>query len=301
MWRTWTFSLAAALAVAAAPAAAHPARGIVAKPDGTVVFSDLERVWSIDPRGRLRPVLEHPGEHTHALALDPSGAVVGETSRYDSRDGSYSESLWRTGGDGRVRLLLGSAKATRGIGLLSDARGCRYHADQTGRGAGAEAGRPLVHRKCPGKAAERLVGSAADDRAFRPALVNDVAGVAWGPGGALWFRQGGAVRVIDSQGRVRVAASRLSADNYGIAVDRAGKLYVAEAAQRRILAVAPDGRRTVAARSEAPWFPTGVALGGAALYLLEATDFRRGQPLRMRVRRVVAGRAAVLARVTVPD
>ncbi|HUQ13721.1 MAG TPA: hypothetical protein VM055_05535, partial [Novosphingobium sp.] len=149
---------------------------------------------------------------------------------------------------------------------------------------------------------ERLVGSAADDRAFRPVLVNDVAGVAWGPGGSLWFRQGTAVRVVAPQRPVRVAASGLAAENFGIAVGRTGKLYVAEAANRRILAVSPTGQRTIVARSEAPWGPTGVALGNGALYLLESTDYRRGTPLRMRVRRLVPGRGAtVLARVTVPD
>jgi len=302
MSRTWTFSAALFALVCAAPVHAHPARGIVVAADGRVVFSDLERIWSIDRGGRLRKVIEHRGAHTHALALDRGGAVVGETSRYNPGTGSYSETIWRSGADGRVRALYGPAKGARGIGLLTDTLGCRYHSDQTGRGAGAEAGRPLVHRKCRGGASERLLGSAADDKVFRPVLANDVAGVAWGPHETFWFRQGGAVRVIDRHGRVRVAARGLAAENYGIAVDRAGTLFVAEASNRRILAVASGGRRSVAVRATAPWFPTGVALGRGAIYVLEATDYRRGEPLRMRVRRIGAGHeASVLARVTVLD
>ena len=83
-------------------------------------------------------------------------------------------------------------------------------------------------------------------------------------------------------------------------MDRGGTLYVAEAAKRRILAVQPGGERRVAAASTAPWSPTGVATTAGALYVLEATDYRRGTPLRMRVRRVASGNARVLAMVTIP-
>lgn len=298
---TWTFSLLAASALAgAAPAGAHPARGIAVGSDGRVYFSDLERVWEIGREGRLRLLREHRGVHTHALAIDRGGNLVGEDSAYDAASGTYRETLWQMTPDGRYRVLFGPGPARRGTGLLGDARSCRYHADQTGRGAGADAGRPLLFRKCPNRAAERLVGSAADDRAFRPVLVNDVAGVAWGPRGSFWFRQGGAVRAVAPNGEVRVAARALTAENFGIAVDRGGTLYVAEAAKRRILAVQPGGERRVAAASTAPWSPTGVATTAGALYVLEATDYRRGTPLRMRVRRVASGNARVLAMVTIP-
>ena len=301
MWRTWTSSVLAAAALAiAAPAAAHPARGIAVGGDGRVYFSDLERIWEIGRDGRLRLLREHRGIHTHALAIDRSGALVGEDSAYDPASDAYRETIWAIGPDRRFRVVFGPGPARRGIGLLADTRGCRYHADQTGRGAGAGAGRPLVHRRCPGRAAARLVGTSADDRAFRPVLVNDVAGVAWGPGGEFWFRQGSAVRAVAPHGQSRLVAAGLAAENFGIAVDRRGALYVAEGAKRRVLAVSPAGRRSVAARSEAPWSPSGVATTAGALYVLEASDYRRGVPARMRVRRISAGHARVLAVVTIP-
>jgi len=301
MSRTWTSSVLAAAALAvAAPAGAHPARGIAVGSDGRVYFSDLERVWEIGRDGRLRLLRGHRGVHTHALAIDRSGALVGEDSAYDPASDTYRETIWALRPDGRFRVVFGPGPAQRGIGLLADGRGCRYHADQTGRGAGAAAGRPLLFRKCPGRAADRLVGSAADDRAFRPVLANDVAGVAWGPYGSFWFRQGGVVRAVAPTGAVRVAARSLTTENFGIAVDRGGTLYVAEGAKRRILAVKPGGERRVAAVSAAPWSPTGVATTAGALYVLEATDYRPGTPLRMRVRRVAAGNAQVLATVTIP-
>lgn len=283
--------------------AAHPARGIAVRADGRVYFSDLERIWEIGRDGRLRLLRKHRGVHTHSLTIDQAGNLVGEESAYDPSHNTYTEAVWAISPRGRYHLLVGRLQpTTRGLGIMADGRGCRYHADQTGRGAGPEAGLPLLYRKCPRRAAERLLGSAAEDRGFRPALINDVSGVAWGPDGSFWFRQGSAVRVLPRHGRVRVVAKGLAAENFGIAVDGAGKLYIAEAAKRRILAVYPGGRCSIAARSEAPWGPTGVALAYGALYVLEATDYRRGVPLRMRVRRVVPGRSAqVLARVTVPE
>jgi hypothetical protein len=292
----WGLGFAAALVVVPATAAAHPARGIVVAPTGRVYFSDLERIWSIAPNGRLSLVREHRGVHTHALAMTRNGDVIGEDSEYDPSDQSYRESIWRVSPGGRFSYLYGPTKVlARGVGLMRDARGCTYHSDQTGPN-----GRPLVHRNCPGRAPERLVGSESDDRAFRPVLVNDVAGVALSSDGSFYFRQGRAVRKLAPSGRLSIVADGLAAENFGIALDPGGSLYVAEFAHRRVLRISPDGQRLVVAPSEAPWGPTGVAFRNGALYILEATSYRRGAETRMRVRRVAGGKSQTLAAVSIP-
>ncbi|HUQ13644.1 MAG TPA: hypothetical protein VM055_05140, partial [Novosphingobium sp.] len=93
--------------------------------------------------------------HTHALTIDRAGDLVGEETAYDAAHDTYRETIWAISPAGRYRIVAGPMQPTRrGIGIMADASGCRYHADQTGRGAVAEAGRPLLHRKCPGRAPE---------------------------------------------------------------------------------------------------------------------------------------------------
>ena len=60
--------------------------------------------------------------------------------------------------------------------------------------------------------------------------------------------------------------------------------------------VAPDGRVPTASESEAGWAPTGVAVSGDDLYILEVGSGRPGQPMGPRVRKVSpGGKSEVLA------
>lgn len=283
-----------AAALAAAPAAAHPSRGIAVDFRGTVYFSDLVRIWRIDGT-RLRLVHRNPGSHSHALALEPSGQVSWDESVYDPANGSYSESIWQLSGN-RISRRFGPVQGpTRGLGLLRDRQGCTFRSDQAGRG-----GPILVHRLCPGLAPVRLFGSAAADRRLEPVLINDVGGVALSPTGEFAFRHGSTVRAIDGGGRVRVLASGLGDDNFGIAFDPAGHLLVAEHRNRRVIRIAGTQRQVVAT-SPPGWFPTGVTAGRGGVVVLEASDHRPGQAPRMQVRQVRAdGRSRLLAQVTVP-
>lgn len=286
-------ALLALLLPATAPA--HPSRGIAVAPDGAVYFSDLIRIWRIDGT-RLRLVHRNPGTHSHALALDPAGRILWEESAYDPASGRYRETIWQFAG-GRVSRRFGPlSPPPRGLGISVDRDGCSFHSDQVRRGGPA-----IVHRRCPGRPPMRLFGSAADDRAFRPVLVNDVAGVALAPDGRFVFRHGRAVREIDRRGRVRLLAADVADENFGIALDPAGGLLVVENRNRRVLRFA-GGRRRTAATTPAGWAPTGVAAAGGAIVLLEASDHRPGRPTRMRVRRVDGdGRSRLLATVTVPQ
>lgn len=293
MSRGW---LAAAFLVAAAtPAAAHPSRGIVVDQSGTIYFSDLIRVWRLDGT-RLSLVHRNPGTHTHSLALDPAGRLIWEESAYDPSRDTYAESIWQLSGNRVSRRFGPFSPPPRGLGISFDRSGCSFHADQLSRG-----GPGLVHRWCGRRSSIRLLGGAADDRRFRPALVQDIGGTTLAPDGRFVFRQGGMVRAVDRRGRVQLLARNVADENFGIALEPGGSLLVVEHANRRVLRIA-GGRATIAARSPAGWAPTGVAAGRRSTFLLESSSYRRGEPTRMRVRRVARGAGTqVLAEVTVPQ
>jgi hypothetical protein len=103
------------------------------------------------------------------------------------------------------------------------------------------------------------------------------------------FRHGGTVHRLSPSGRLTTLASGFAVENVGIAVDSAGALYVVELQRRRIVKVDRSGRRSIVATSPRPWMPTGVAPWRGSLYLLEATEYVRGQPERVRVRKLSPG------------
>lgn len=285
----------AALLLVPAEALAHPSHGIAVDRGGTVYFSDLIRVWRLDGT-RLRLVRRNPGTHTHALAIDPSGRLVWEESSYDPASQAYRETVWQLDGSRLARRFGPMSPPPRGVGIIADRDSCTFHADQVGRG-----GTGIVHRRCPGRAAVRLYGSAADDRRFRPVLVQDIGGTALAPDGRFVFRHGGVVRAVDRRGRLEVLARGISNENFGIGLDPTGALLVAEPGNRRVIRIV-GGRARVAATSPAGWGPTGVAAGREGIFLLEGSDYRRGQPPRMRVRKIGPnGRSQVLAEVEVPQ
>jgi sugar lactone lactonase YvrE len=55
----------------------------------------------------------------------------------------------------------------------------------------------------------------------------------------------------------------------GLAVDSKGTVFAAAAGCRRVLKITPDGQVTIALKAEPPWSPTGVALHGDDIYVLE--------------------------------
>jgi sugar lactone lactonase YvrE len=86
----------------------------------------------------------------------------------------------------------------------------------------------------------------------------------------------------------------------GLDVDSAGTVYVAATGCRAVLKIARDKKVAAVLRSESPWSPTGVALSGSDVYVLEYThtegdDRREWLP---RVRKISSdGRVATIATV----
>ena len=62
----------------------------------------------------------------------------------------------------------------------------------------------------------------------------------------------------------------------GLAVDAQGTVYAAATSCHRVLKIAPDGKVESVLRAERPWSPTGVAVHGGAVYVLEYTNANGG-------------------------
>ena len=131
-------------------------------------------------------------------------------------------------------------------------------------------------------------------------MLSNVGGAAFGPDGSFFFRNRSIVQRLRAGDRLVTAATGFAPENFGIHVDEGGALLVVEHARRRIVRVAPDGRRTVPITAEAPWAPNGVVSKGGSLYTLEASDHQPGQPTRFRVRRLAGGRIDLLGSVPPP-
>jgi len=248
---------------------------------GKVFFSDLERIWSVDPRGRL--ALVRPGvggRHIHQLVIDARDAVYGEEQSDDASRQQWPSAIWKLWPDRSVTYIVPETRAPRlGTGLWRDNQSCTYLADQSADK------RPLLFRRCPRKNAELLYGCRADAAAYRQFLLSNVAGTALGADGSFYFRHGATVRKRSPGGAITLVAAGLAAENFGIAVGPDNSLYVAEHAAGRVVRVAPDGRRNTAAASTAPWAPTEVTVRAGVLYILEIGQRAPGDEPSFRVRK----------------
>jgi sugar lactone lactonase YvrE len=57
----------------------------------------------------------------------------------------------------------------------------------------------------------------------------------------------------------------------GLAVDAKGTVYVAATGCHRVVKITADGKVETVLKSERPWSPTGVAVSGEDVYVLEYT------------------------------
>ena len=252
---------------------AHPSVGIVIGPAGDVFYSDLERVWRITPNGQKEVALANV--HTHELAIDASGALLGEDSKWLGGD-RYRHRIWRRAPDGKVTDVV---PWTDGFwpeyGLTGDASGAMYWVKCAARSCA------IWKRDRSGR-----VSSISPPRAFRMP-VNRIAA---SPAGDVYVIDGPDLRRVGRHGKVETIA-RLSTrtDNrhelMGITLDGAGNIYVAAHGMRTVFRVSASGKVQRVARSTPPWAPSGVAVSSSGeLWILEWAG------TKSRVRRVALAR-----------
>ena len=138
-------------------------------------------------------------------------------------------------------------------------------------------------------------------------------GLAVGPDNSLYYTDNSAIRRISAQGRVSTVAMIRALDVgpsipgtnqhpylRGLAVDASGVMYVADSGDARVMKIAPDGKVTTLLQLRSPWSPTGIALFGSDVYVLEflhtARDVRRDW--MPRVRKISSdGKSSIIATI----
>ena len=266
-----------------APASAHPGSGIVVDRLGQVYFVDMvSGVWKLNPKGGLTHL---PGQAIHWMALDAQGRFAG--GRLPSGTGG---DFTRIGSD--PTLLLASDFP---IAIAPDGN--------------------LYFPSKGGTAIQVKKFSSSGQASILATLPATATGVAWinglaaGPDGSLYYTEDDAIGRVSRDGAVSTVGGRIPAPGCrtahpllrGLAVDPAGTVYVADTGCGRVLKVTASGVVTILPQVERPWGPTGVALFGGDLYVLEFenpdTDDRRA--MLPRIRKIRAdGTTSVVATVT---
>jgi hypothetical protein len=290
----------------AAGAAAHPASGIVVTAKGDVFFVHTGKgVGKIDAEGHLTYVHKVTGGG-HFLALDAGGRFATQLPRLFERitpEGVKPALLYASGGAPLV---------------VSRDGNLYYGSGYPGGDDTAPGGLTLTRLSPEGKRAL----FAPDLKATLGRLKEAVTGLAAGPDGSLVVAcpnavlkvtTDGAVTTLlhpvevndgeDVFGKVRGARGYMDSPFFhapylrGLDVTGDGTVYAAATGCRCVVKVARGGKVETVLKAEKPWTPTGVAVRGQDVFVLEYAH-HDGKPegWAPRVRRLAAdGKAAILA------
>jgi hypothetical protein len=281
-----------------ADVSAHPASGIVVTSKGEVFFIYTGRgVCKIDAEGKLTNI--HSDTGGHWLALDPEAKFSTQLPRLFRRitpEGVKPALLFASGGGP----------------LIVNRDGNLYY----GSGfPGADDTTPGFHT---------LTRLAADGKRtlFAPGLKTRLAdlnegvmGVANGPDGSLFVSCPNAILKVKIDGTVTTVAhpivvkdceDDLAKDSHtrafhppylrGLDVGDDGAIYAAVTGCRSVVRITPDGKVETILKAEKPWTPTGIAVRGKDVYVLEYVHSKKQKEWVPRVRKLGPdGKVATLA------
>jgi hypothetical protein len=255
------------IALDSATAFAHPGAGIAVDLRGQIYFTDTGAgVWKVDRQGRLT---RHPGQAVHWMAIDTRG----DFSQRDMPP-DIAGHLSVVGPD---PSLIQSSDFPIAVGRDGTLFYPRADGDRVKIMRVPPGGSPAVLASLP---PIREVGPEGNSK-----NVPWITGLAAGPGGSLYYAERDAVRKISTEGSVSLVAgnvtvpdctpppaledSRIGPGLRGLDVMPDGTIYVAASGCKALLKISPRGVVEVALGAEAAWTPTGVAISGDDVYVLE--------------------------------
>jgi hypothetical protein len=246
---------------------AHPPSGIVVDAYGHVYLL-YEGLMRLESTGKLATI--QPDSGGHWLALNPGGDFLNLPSAYK-----------RVSSDGTTMIYGDGAPLTIGSdgNLYYATNGSQEESFPTGALAVAR----VSHDGQPVLFSPSLKEKLAE-------LKDGVTGLASGPNGSIYvatwkgmieLKPDGSIARIVYPVVVRDCDSDPADHNpanvgtpllRGLGVGSAGNVYVAATSCHRVLEITPAGHVTSILRSERPWSPTGVAVSGDDIYVLEFSN-----------------------------
>jgi len=248
-------------------ASAHPGSGIVVDAQGNVYFLHFERgVGKIDPHGKLSYLGNTRGGHW--MCLDPDGSFSRTQPKHFERitpDGVEPALIYADGGSP--------------IAVLRD--GLLYYVSNNER---MTPGGLQVTRQSP---SGKLSIFPPDGRSTTEKV--GITGLAPGPDGSLYIAQPNAVLKLKMDGTFVTLATAIELkdcdvdypDNNpqsllpalrGLAVEADGTVFAAAVGCHAVIKITPAGKIETVLKAERPWSPTGVAVHGSDVYVLEYTN-----------------------------
>jgi sugar lactone lactonase YvrE len=266
-------------AIVATHASAHPGSGIVVDSQGRVYFVETGNpddrfqgfIWEVDTRGKLSPV-HRVGAHW--LTLDANGSFA----RADLA-GWFRE---------RRTPWLQRVEAHESGPALVQADGCPIVVNRDGNLYFASSDEPRraggfqVTRVTP----EGKLSLLTPDLGASARRLGGIKGLAAGPDGSVYVSYPKAIQKVTLEGIVTTLADPVvvrdcdkdvppgEAEPFlrGIAVNSSGAVYAAATGCHCVVKVTPDGQVSTVLKAERPWSPTGVAVRGEDVYVLEYSN-----------------------------
>lgn len=281
----------AALAFTVPRVLAHPGSGIVVDARGRVYFNDVGdpdtrtpgAIWQIDAEGKVTR-LQSGGAHW--LALD--------TRR------SFSQTNLTEWFKRRVTPWLQRAGTPDAALIQADGQPIVVHHD----GSLYYAKRNLEITRLAPDGTQTAVAPSLEQTADR---LGGIKGLALGSDDSLYVACPGAILKVKTNGTVSTMIDRIVVPECardlpanipesqlpslrGLAVNANGTVYAAATGCRCVVKISPGGQVSVLLRAERPWSPTGVAVRGEDLYVLEYShaNSEKRADWRPRVRKVEA-------------
>lgn len=262
MQRTFIFITVMIFCLSGNESLAHPGSGIVADKQGNIYFVDTgSGVYKLAKDGTLTRL---SGPAYHWMTIDIGGRLKDVPLPYFN---SGDATVTRVGTD--PALLLSSD-----FPVTVGPDGSLYYPWSRG-------GQLQLHR-LDRSGATTLFASLPATAENKP--VRWVNGAVASADGSIFYTEDKSVKKINSKGEITTFASNLSLSGCesipgsepelglylrGIDVDAHGSVYVAASGCGAVLKITTEKKITTVLQSSSPWSPTGVAVSGNDLYVLE--------------------------------